>query len=93
MIVHDENEGIIISIDNIDPALINMLKDKYGDGLTVEIHSYCKEEDGIWEAMKKTKISLGKASLLKYQITSADATENGSKIVKESTEPVTSGDF
>lgn len=93
MIVHDVNEGIIITIDNIDPTLINMLKDKYGDGLTVEIHSYCKEEDGIWEAMKKTKIALGKASLLKYQITSADATENATKIVKASTTPVTSETF
>ena len=93
MIVHDSKEGIIITIDNIDPTLINMLKEKYGDGLTVEIHSYCKKEDGMWEAMKKTKISLGKASLLKYQITSADATENTSKIVKESTDPVTTGDF
>lgn len=93
MIVHDEKEGIIISIDNIDPTLINMLKEKYGDGLTVEIHSYCKEEDGIWEAMKKTKIALGKASLLKYQITSADATENATKIVKASTTPVTSETF
>ncbi len=83
MIVHDEN-GITITIDNIDPELIKMLKEKFGDGLTVEIHSYCKKEDGVWDAMKKTTIELGKKNILKYQITSAVAAENAEKIVKDS---------
>ena len=83
MIVHDEN-GITITIDNIDPELIKMLREKFGDGLTVEIHSYCKKEDGVWDAMKNTTIELGKKSILKYQITSAVAAENAEKIVKDS---------
>ena len=83
MIVHDEN-GITITIDNIDPVLIKMLREKFGDGLTVEIHSYCKKEDGVWDAMKNTTIELGKKSILKYQITSAVAAENAEKIVKDS---------
>ena len=92
IITHDEN-GITIDITKIDPTVIEKLKSQFGDGLTIEIHSYCKKAEGMWEAMKNTTITLGKACLLKYQITSADAAENGSKIEKASTEPVTSGNF
>ena len=70
IISHDEN-GITINITNIDPELINTLKEKYGDGITVEIHSYCIKQDGVWEQMKETTISTGKPCDLKYQITSA----------------------
>ena len=83
MITHDEN-GITINITNIDPTVIEKLKSQFGDGLTIEIHSYCKKEDGVWDAMKNTTIELGKKSILKYQITSAVAAENAEKIVKDS---------
>lgn len=87
MITHDEN-GITINITNIDPTVIEKLKSQFGDGLTIEIHSYCKKEEGVWEAMKQTTITTGKECNLKYQITSADATENETKIVVEKTVPV-----
>ena len=74
MITHDEN-GITINITNIDPTVIERLKAKYGDGLTIEIHSYCKAETGVWAAMKNTTITTGKTCALKYQITSAAETE------------------
>ena len=80
MITHDDN-GITINITNIDPTVIERLKSQFGDGLTVEVHSYCKKEDGVWEAMKKTTIETGKVCDLKYQITSAVAAENETKIV------------
>lgn len=92
IITHDEN-GITIDITNINPTVIEKLKSQFGDGMTIEIHSYCKKEEGVWEAMKNTSITLGKASLLKYQITSAVETENQGKIEKESTEPVTTNNF
>ena len=86
MITHDE-DGITINITNIDPTVIKKLKSQFGDGLTIEIHSYCKKEDGVWEAIKQTTITTGKECNLKYQITSADATENETKIVVEKTIP------
>lgn len=87
MITHDEN-GITINITNIDPTVIERLKAKYGDGLTIEIHSYCKAETGVWAAMKQTKVETGKPCNLKYQITSAIAAENEDKVVYEYSLPV-----
>ena len=86
MITHDE-DGITINITNIDPTVIKKLKSQFGDGLTIEIHSYCKREEGVWEAMKQTTITTGKECNLKYQITSADSIENKTKILFEKTIP------
>ena len=80
--------GITIDITNIDPTVIERLKSQFGDGLTIEIHSYCKKEDGMWEAMRNTKVTTGKPCNLKYQITSAIAAENEDKVVYEYSLPV-----
>lgn len=65
-------DGITIEISDIPASLIEELKAKYGDGLTVEIHSYCKREDEVWDDLKNsTVISMGKECELKGQITSA----------------------
>ncbi len=64
-------QGITIEINNIPDDLIKELKDNYGDGLTVEIHSYCTRED-IWEQLKESKVTkLGKPCTVKGQITTA----------------------
>ena len=69
-ITHDAN-GITIEISNIPATLIQELKDNYGDGLTVEIHSYCTTDD-IWEQLKESKVTkLGKPCTVKGQITTA----------------------
>lgn len=69
-VTHDAN-GITIEISNIPADLIQKLKDNYGDGLTVEIHSYCTRED-IWEQLKESKVTkLGKPCTVKGQITTA----------------------
>lgn len=66
-------EGITIEISDIPASLINQLKTTFGDGLTVEIHSYCKREDEVWDDLKNsTVVSMGKpCDELKGQITSA----------------------
>jgi hypothetical protein len=70
-VTHDAN-GITIEISNIPADLINQLKATFGDGLTVEIHSYCKREDEVWDDLKNSAvISMGKPCELKGQITSA----------------------
>ena len=70
-VTHDAN-GITIEISNIPASLIEQLKKTFGDGLTVEIHSYCKREDEVWDDLKNSAvISMGKACELKGQITSA----------------------
>ena len=70
-ITHDA-DGITIEISDIPAYLIDQLKTTFGDGLTVEIHSYCKREDEVWEDLKNsTVVSVGKPCDLKGQITSA----------------------
>lgn len=72
MITHDD-KGITIKITNIDPAVIEKLKAKFGDGLTIEVHSYCKkdEDNEIWKALKRTTIITGNDCSIKYHISSA----------------------
>ena len=69
-ITHDEN-GITINITNIPADLISELKTKFGDGLTIEVHSYCNTSD-YWEKLKKScVVSTGKPCTVNGQITSA----------------------
>lgn len=69
-VTHDAN-GITIEINNIPADLIKELRENYGDGLTVEIHSYCTTDD-IWEQLKKSQVTkLGKPCTVKGQITTA----------------------
>ncbi len=64
-------QGITIEINNIPGTLINELWSNYGDGLTIEVHSYCTRED-IWEDLSKSKVTkLGKPCTVKGQITTA----------------------
>lgn len=68
-IKHDEN-GITIEISNIPASLIEELKANYGDGLTVEIHSYCTKQD-FWDELKRScVVKTGKACTVTGQITS-----------------------
>lgn len=70
-ITHDDN-GITILIKDIDPALIESYKGTFGDGLTVEIHSYCKgiDQDAIWAKVKNsTVLEIGKPCTVDGQIT------------------------
>lgn len=65
-------DGITIEISGIPAELIAKLKAEYGDGLTVEIHSYCKRDEEVWADLKNSAvISMGKECELKGQITSA----------------------
>ena len=69
-VTHDAN-GITIEISNIPAQLIQDLKQNFGDGLTVEIHSYCTTED-IWEQLSKSRVvKLGKPCTVNGQVTSA----------------------
>ena len=70
VITHDEN-GITIRIQDIDAELINSLKEKFGDGITVEVHSYCTKLEGVWEELKKSTVKTTKPCSVKYRITSA----------------------
>lgn len=68
------NDGITILVSDINPTLIENYKQEFGDGLTVEIHSYCKtdNQDDIWEKVKKSAvISTGKPCTVVGQITTA----------------------
>ena len=69
-ITHDEN-GITIEISDIPASLISDLKSQFGDGLTVELHSYCKNVD-IWDELSKScVVKTGKPCTVNGQISSA----------------------
>lgn len=53
-ITHDKN-GITLDISGISSDLIKNLKESFGDGLTIEVHSYCTTSD-IWEQLKKSVV-------------------------------------
>ena len=70
---HNEN-GITITIDGIPADKIDEMKALYNDGLTVEVHSFCKNDDAarIWDAVKKScVVTTGKPCTVVGQITSA----------------------
>lgn len=72
-ITHSE-KGINILIDNINASAIESYKEAFGDGLTVEIHSFCKNDDkaDIWSKVKKSSVvATGKPVTVIGQITSA----------------------
>jgi len=69
-ITHD-NKGVTIEISGIEDDMIDEMKASYGDGLTVEVHSYCKQIEGVWEELKKSKVVTEKTCDVKGQITTA----------------------
>lgn len=80
-VAHNEN-GITITIENIPAELIQNLKDNFGDGLTIEIHSYCTTED-IWDDLKNSRVLTGKPCTVRGQVHSA---------LHPETEPAAPGD-
>lgn len=67
-VTHDVN-GITINVRNIDPDIIADLKQRFGDGLTIEVHSYTKQLDGVWEEVKKSTVVTKKPCTIIGQIT------------------------
>lgn len=68
------NDGITIDITNIDYEAIKGYKTSFGDGLTVEIHSYCTGDDQekIWKKVQKSVVvSTGNSCTIVGQITNA----------------------
>ena len=68
-ITHDAN-GITIEITDIPADLIKELKENYGDGITIEVHSYCKKD--VWEELQDSYVQTGKpVGEIRGQVTSA----------------------
>ena len=67
-ITHDAN-GITIEITDIPASLIEQLRADYGDGITIEVHSYCTKD--VWEELKESRVRTGKPCIVNGQITSA----------------------
>lgn len=66
-ISHDSN-GITIEISNIPDDLIQNLKQDFGEGLTIEINSYCTIKDN-WEQLSQScVVSTGKPCTVNGQI-------------------------
>ena len=67
-ITHNAN-GITIEISDIPASLIEELRTNFGDGLTIEVHSYCNKD--VWDDLKNSRVRTGKAHIVNGQITSA----------------------
>lgn len=67
-ITHDAN-GITIEITNIPADMIEQLKHEFGDGITIEIHSYCTGD--VWEQLKNSRVQTGKPCNVDGQISTA----------------------
>jgi hypothetical protein len=72
-VTHDE-KGITIAIEGINADKIDGYKEHFGDGLTVEVESFCKNDDAarIWNAVRNSAVlTTGKPCTVVGQITSA----------------------
>ena len=72
-VTHDD-KGITIAIEGIDADKIKQYKQDFGDGLTVEVQSFCKNDDSarIWDAVKRSAVvTTGNPCTVVGQITSA----------------------
>lgn len=72
-VTHDV-KGITIAIEGINADKIKQYKQDFGDGLTVEVQSFCKNDDSarIWDAVKRSAVvTTGKPCTVVGQITSA----------------------
>lgn len=72
-VTHDV-KGITIAIEGINADKIKQYKQDFGDGLTVEVQSFCKNDDAerIWNAVKRSAVvTTGKPCTVVGQITSA----------------------
>lgn len=56
-VTHDQ-KGVTIAIEGINAAKIDQYKADFGDGLTVEVQSFCKNDSAerIWEAVKHSAV-------------------------------------
>jgi len=70
-VIEHNDKGITITINGIDEEFINTLKAKYGDGLTVEVHSYCTVIDEAWTDIKRSTVVTEYDANVEGQITSA----------------------
>ncbi|MBO4839520.1 MAG: hypothetical protein J5524_00260 [Bacteroidaceae bacterium] len=67
-ITHNAN-GITIEISGIPASLIEQLRAEKGDGITIEVHSYCKKD--VWEDLKNSRVKTGKPCNVNGQIHTA----------------------
>ena len=67
-ITHDMN-GITITITDIPKDFISFLNNHFGDGLTIDVYSYCKKD--VWDEMKNSYVRTGKPCNVYGNISSA----------------------
>ena len=67
-ITHDAN-GITIEITNIPADMIQQMRKDFGDGITIEVHSYCTGD--VWEELKESRVRTGKPCIVEGQVSSA----------------------
>lgn len=67
-ITHNAN-GITIEITDIPATMIDEMKSTFGDGITIEVHSYVTKD--VWDELKNSRVQTGKPCIVEGQVTSA----------------------
>lgn len=67
-ITHDA-KGITIEITDIPATMIDEMKSTFGDGITIEVHSYVTKD--VWDELKNSRVQTGKPCIVEGQVTSA----------------------
>lgn len=68
---HNES-SITIRVFDLEPLFVQYLKETFGDGVTVEVRSYCKILDSVWSEMKGTVVTTDDPGcVVRGQVTSA----------------------
>ena len=67
--IRHDAKGITIEITDIPADMIAEMKSSFGDGITIEVYSYCKQD--VWEDLKKSRVQTGKPCNVEGQASSA----------------------
>lgn len=62
-------QGITIEITDIPADMIADMKSSFGDGITIEVHSYCTKD--VWEELKNSRVQTGKPCEVIGQVSTA----------------------
>ncbi|MCR5003127.1 MAG: hypothetical protein K5984_02050 [Bacteroidales bacterium] len=55
-VIH-ETDKLVINVSNVSAELLKALREQYGDGITVEVHTYNNNDNAeAWEALKQSEV-------------------------------------
>ena len=58
--VEHQDKAVVITVSAISADYIKALRKEYGDGVTIEVHTYAKglSKEGIWSRVKQSAVTV-----------------------------------